>query len=266
MTQFQPGQLDSVFDEIDNTQTIKTKSYAPRIPEGVHELVLNKYTGSNSQQGNGVILEAEFIVAKSTTATPGGTYQWPWFPNRTGLAGGYEKARMADFFTALDSPLGLFNRTIKQVGGDLASGARRGQLVRCEVKKSIDRKTGQIRRNNKGQELFDATFSAIAQTMEDIQKIGAGLPPLPPVLAPAPVQQPQYAQQAPQYAAQPAPQAPQYAQAPQQAPQYAQAPQPQYAPQVQAPVQQAQYMPPAPAPTAAPANPLPSILQGLLRQ
>lgn len=259
------SQLDAIFDEVETAEPVNT--YAQRLPEGTHTVILLRYGAKNSQQKLGTILEADFMIEKSTNpaVAAGEKRGWPWFPQRTGWAGTFEKDRVKNFMGAVDISAGNQPRTTKETGGDLASGKFRGMRLLVTVTPVFDN-NGNRRSDKKGRPMSNAEFAPLQQTAEQIAQTAAQLPQEVARQAPRQAPQPQGYQQPQQgYAPQgyaPAPQGyappPGYAQAPQgYAPGYAPAP------QGQMPVQGApQGVPQGQSQQGAP-NPLPQIIQNL---
>jgi hypothetical protein len=86
----------------------RLSSYADRLGDGTHQLILKTYKTKQSDPakgaaGMGTILESEFLIAKSTNAAlkEGDSRGWPWFIEGKGWAATYAQDNAKQFIEAI---------------------------------------------------------------------------------------------------------------------------------------------------------------------
>lgn len=139
-------------------------NYAARIPVGQHRVMLKRYAVKPSQQGNGIIVEADFVLSST-----GETRGWAWFPTSAGWAGAYEQGRSKEFLEACAACIGD-KRDVALVGPDLAGPQQKGRglILQCEVTAQVDAATGAPKTNKKGQPLLNIVWKPVQQTLEQL--------------------------------------------------------------------------------------------------
>lgn len=151
------GQFDSIFGNIMRAKPMN--NYLPRLPNGSHTLVLVKYKPKNSDQGMGTILEADFLVGRSTDTAlnQGDKRGWPWFIESKGFSGQYEQDRAKQFIEAV----------MRSINVD--------ELPRDAQGSIINPLTGHVffQVNDQGMPVINpATGQALAKTAHDTMTIG----------------------------------------------------------------------------------------------
>lgn len=187
----------AIFRGVANAKPIN--NFAPRLGVGRYQVALSRYGVKDSQQNLGAIIEAEFVVTET-----GERRGWPWFVGSQGWAGAYEEDRAKTFLKTIAESLGS-EEDLDVIGAALASDEQQGRgiILDVEVTPQLN-KDGSQRVNKKNEPLFNATWFAMAQSLEDVaamrakldehekgggDTIGAGPAAAPPAktVAPAPV-------------------------------------------------------------------------------
>ncbi len=183
---------DQIFQGIANAKPIS--NFTQRLGAGRHTVALLRYSPKPSQrQGQGPIVEADFMVLESTNpAEVGQKRGWAWFISSQGYAGAYEQARAKDFIEAVKSSIDD-TRPVADVGGDLSAANQpgRGLVLTVDVVMQFNN-DGSPKMNKKGQQMSNATWGARKQTFDDIKAVRAKLDEMEASApAPAPAPQPQ---------------------------------------------------------------------------
>lgn len=163
------GKYENLFEQVGKARTLN--NWEPSIPEGKHQVALVKYGGKTSGKDKTVFLEAEFIVLKSDKVHAGARYSWPWFINRADEFG-YTSSRAKDFLLTLQKCIGneqdvaAFGSALAEdFDGDEPQGY--GIVVDVAVTGVVDAK-GEPRRGKKGNEVFNAAWTAVPQSEADL--------------------------------------------------------------------------------------------------
>ena len=183
------GDFDALFDQIMHAKPVG--NFLPRLPVGRHHLAIKRYNGKQSEMGQGVILEADFVVMQSSTLKQGELRGWAWFPHSPGLAGQYESARVMEYLSAVGAGVGD-QSPAKVVGGRLVDGTYVGVQIIADVTPSLEKDgvTPKLSKKTR-QPMFNISWTAVpgqtqetvAQTRQFMQTIQ---PPAEPVAAAAP--------------------------------------------------------------------------------
>lgn len=172
----------SIFDQVAGAKPVT--SYAPRLSDGKHKVVLKRFAPKQSDQGKGTILEADFTIGESTMIAKGETRGWAWFIQSSGWAGQYEQGRAKDFLEKVSQSLGPKAdgsfRSVQEVGAELSSGKLKGLQLGCEVTKNVQRDGRTPKLDKKGRETYSATWHAIKQTAEEIAAMAAQIEKIEP--------------------------------------------------------------------------------------
>lgn len=177
------SQFGNIFNNIASAKALS--NHTPRLPVGRHKVALKRFQPKNSEQGMGPILESDFVIVESTSPTckSGDVRGWPWFIGQTGWGGTYEQARAKDFLEKAASCIGD-TRPVEQFGDDLAGASQPGTglVLMVEISLQYDR-DGKPKKDKKGRDCFNAEWSSIEQTIEQLQASAASIKSMPAVAA-----------------------------------------------------------------------------------
>lgn len=192
-------QLDNIFGSISRSKPIN--NFAARLGAGNHRVAIKKF-GLKQSQKTGNILEADFLVLKSTTIPRGESRGWAWFINAKGeFAAQYEEARAKEFLVAVQKCIGDTS-DVSSIGSQLASAPQPGRGIVLDVQITLQtNRDGSPKCNAKGEQYTNATWmavpqelSALAQMRTKLDMVDAGqtidavegtTPQAPPVAQPA---------------------------------------------------------------------------------
>lgn len=217
------GNFDNIFGSIMSAK--KQSGYAPRLPEGMHQLILKLYKTQQSTQDTGVgtFLTSEYLVVKSTNPElrENDARGCPWYIESKGYAGQYAQSNAKEMIEAVmrsidldtlpkdanghivhpvtgalfqrinpttNQPFALTVHDTMTIGQLMIEGFFRGIQVAAEVTKSFNKKTKQMRVDDSGKPYLDVTWKAVpGQTLETLAQVRAYLESVDPTpAAPAP--------------------------------------------------------------------------------
>lgn len=140
-----PSPFGSIFGGIMHTAPM-SGGYSPKLQGGTHKLVLKEYSGKNSDQGMGFILEADFMVASSTDVSlkSGDIRGWPWFIEGPGYTKVYASANSQEFISAVMQSV-ILDEFPKDANGFVINPATGSHIYSTDAQGRlvVDPRTGQ---------------------------------------------------------------------------------------------------------------------------
>ena len=180
----------NIFEQVGNAKALN--NWEANLPVGKHRVALAKYGGKVSGKDKSVFLEAEVIVLETDNADVkiGARHSWPWFINKPDEFG-YTHSRAKNFIEVVQACVGNEDDT-KDFGCALAADFESetpdcyGIVLEADVVQ-VFAANGTPRLGKKGNSVFNANWTPIAQGPEDI----AATRVLLAELEPAPAAKPQ---------------------------------------------------------------------------
>lgn len=167
------GEFDAIFEGIENAKPIST--WAKNLGIGTHTVVLTGYRVKKSEKEFGNIVEADFVVLESTTHTENEERGWAWFIDAPGWTGKYNQARAKDFLKEAGKCIGD-ERSTKEIGADFVSKKQAGRGLQMKVViTGVLGDDGQPRLRKNGDQITNAEWTAIPQTLADVAELRAQL-------------------------------------------------------------------------------------------
>lgn len=165
------SRYEGIFDQVGNAKPLN--NWEPSLPQGKHRVAMVRYGGKVSGKDKTVFLEAEFVILSTDNeaVTVGAKYSCPWFINRPDEYG-YTHSRAKDFLETVqkcitnDDDVRAFGQALAE---DFESDAPQGYGISLDVAVvPVMNAKGEARRGKKGNEVFNAAWTAVIQSSEDI--------------------------------------------------------------------------------------------------